>query len=92
MERTEILNRVSEKINELAESIRDEMDVSKAEEVYSAILISTTRQFKNLLSVREMAYNMNAISAHILMEAADEDTILRNMYPKMPDGFIPDNN
>ena len=92
MERTEILNRVSEKINELAESIRDDMDVSKAEEVYSAILISTTRQFKSLLSVREMAYNMNAISAHILMEAADEDTILRNMYPKMPDGFIPDNN
>ena len=53
MERTEILNRVSEKINELAESIRDDMDVSKAEEVYSAILISTTRQFKNLLSVRK---------------------------------------
>lgn len=92
MDREEVLNRTAEKINELAESVRDELEVEKPEDVYELIVIVAARQFKTMLSPRELAYPLNAVAAHILQSALDEDSLMRKMYPPMPDGYKPHDN
>jgi len=92
MDRKEVLHMTSEKINELAESVRDELEVSKPEEIFGTILICLTRQFKAAISVRELAYGLNSVAAMILENSSDEDKLFRQMFPRMPDGFKPTDN
>ena len=55
MDRNEILEMTAERITELMESIYEDTDITKSEDSFSTILMALVRQFKEFMSLQEMA-------------------------------------
>ena len=91
MDRNEILEMRAERITELMESIYEDTDITKSEDSISTILMALVRQFKEFMSLQEMAYGLNSIAAQILCEAAIRDAQNRELYP-CPGDMNPENN
>ena len=65
--------------------------ITKSEDSFSTILMALVRQFKEFMSLQEMAYGLNSIAAQILCEAAIRDAQNRELYP-CPGDMNPENN
>ena len=91
MDRNEILEMTAERITELMESIYEDTDITKSEVSFSTFLMALVKQFKEFMSLQEMAYGLNSIAAQILCEAAIRDAQNRELYP-CPGDMNPENN
>ena len=78
-----------EKITDLAEFLKENACITQPEDSFATILITLVRIFKSVLSVREMAYSLNSMTAQIL---SDEDSQIRENYPQGPGIVRPENN
>lgn len=81
MDRREMLEMTAGRVTELAESVSQDADISNPEELYGAILLSLVREFRSVLSEKEMAIGLNSVAMQILQGSADLDQLLRNSLP-----------
>ena len=92
MERDESLKITTERVRELTVCVTEIIGAADQGEVYRAILLCLVREMRGALTTAEVAYGLAHLLSEFLEHHAQEDNVVKNMFPRGPNGIKPENN